>query len=158
MQRRTFLHLIPQSLSAMFACLVGLPVAVHILSPHPGRHPGPTWRPLGPMDGYPVGSMRLAHLELPPFDWARSLKVKAVYVLRHSADQWMVFSRNCTDLSCPILFDPGSECFFCPCHGGIFSKTGQRMAGPPKRPLYRYATRIHEGMLEIDLQSVPPVT
>ena len=31
------------------------------------------------------------------------------------------------------------------------------MAGPPKEPLYRYATRIRDNILEIDLNSIPPM-
>jgi menaquinol-cytochrome c reductase iron-sulfur subunit len=52
-------------------------------------------------------------------------------------------------------YDRGSACFFCPCHGGIFRQNGERLAGPPKRPMYRYAHRLRDGIVEIDLQSVP---
>ena len=32
------------------------------------------------------------------------------------------------------------------------------MAGPPNKPLYRYANRVRDGVLEIDLFSLPPMT
>ncbi|WP_164102419.1 QcrA and Rieske domain-containing protein [Candidatus Laterigemmans baculatus] len=82
---------------------------------------------------------------------------QSVYVWRRSAEEVVVFSRSCTDLGCPVTWDPGSHCFLCPCHGGIFAKDGERMAGPPDRPLYRYANRVRDGRLEIDLSSVPPM-
>lgn len=93
-------------------------------------------------------------------DWARSLDEKGVYVWRKSEKEAdvVVFSRNCTDLSCPVKFDEGSECFYCPCHGGIFDKQGIPLAGPPSVPLYRYANRVRGGVLEIDLNSLPPMT
>jgi menaquinol-cytochrome c reductase iron-sulfur subunit len=158
MERRTFLTLTAHSVGLVFAAVIGIPAFLNALSPSPRRHAGPAWRRLGTAEEFPLGKMKMAPLELPPFDWARALKVKAVYVLRDSADSVVVFSRNCTDLSCSIVWDAGSECFFCPCHGGIFSKSGERMAGPPKRPLYRYATRVTDGVLEIDLNSLPPIT
>jgi menaquinol-cytochrome c reductase iron-sulfur subunit len=70
----------------------------------------------------------------------------------------VVFSRNCTDASCPVVFDAGSDCFLCPCHGGVFSKDGTPLHGPPPRPLWRYAARVRAGVLEIDLNSLPPMT
>jgi menaquinol-cytochrome c reductase iron-sulfur subunit len=97
-------------------------------------------------------------VEVPREDWAATLRERGVYVWRRSEQEVVVFARNCTDLSCPVTWDPGSQWFFCPCHGGIFSKDGERMAGPPKRPLYRYTNRIRDGVVEIDLRSLPPIT
>ena len=109
------------------------------------------------LDDFPVGAMTRAEVDVPRPDSSRALREKGVYVWRVSGEAIVVFSRNCTDLSCPVTYDPGSECFFCPCHGGIFAKDGERLAGPPNRPLYRYATRIEQGVLEIDLNSVPAI-
>jgi menaquinol-cytochrome c reductase iron-sulfur subunit len=95
---------------------------------------------------------------VPRGDWARSLGEKGVFVWRASEEEVVVFSRNCTDLSCPVTWDPGSNWFYCPCHGGIFAQDGTNVAGPPTRPLYRYANRVQNGVLEIDLLSLPPMT
>jgi Rieske Fe-S protein len=56
-----------------------------------------------------------------------------------------------------VNWDAGSQCFYCPCHGGIFDREGVPMAGPPPEPLYRYTTRVRDGVLEIDARSVPPM-
>jgi hypothetical protein len=71
----------------------------------------------------------------------RPLSRQGVYVWRPTDEEVVVFSRSCTDLGCPVIWDGGSQCFFCPCHGGIFARDGRRMAGPPDRELYRYANR-----------------
>ena len=55
-----------------------------------------------------------------------------------------------------MRYDPGSTFYYCPCHGGIFNQAGDPVAGPPARPLYRLATRVRGGVLEIDLTSIPP--
>jgi menaquinol-cytochrome c reductase iron-sulfur subunit len=115
------------------------------------------WHPLGPVDEFPVGEMRKVTIPVVHEDRSRALAEKAVYAWRPAANAAEVYSRSCTDLGCPVTWDPGSQCFFCPCHGGIFAKNGQRMAGPPHRPLYRYASRIRRGRIEIDLNSLPPL-
>ncbi len=143
---------------AAIAGVVGMAAMLSALSPA-WRHPrGERWRSAGDTAGFALGKIEPVVVRVGRNDWSRSLDEKTVYVYRRSDDQFVVYSRNCTDLSCPLVFDAGSECFFCPCHGAIFGKEGQPMAGPPKRPLYRYASRVREGVLEIDLDSLPPMT
>ena len=48
------------------------------------------------------------------------------------------FSRRCTDLGCLVSWNKERELFVCPCHQGIFDKTGLNIAGPPPRPLDRF--------------------
>lgn len=136
---------------------VGVPVLLTAISPSLRRDDREIWQSLGPLADFPEGEMRKAVVPVPRADWAGSLSEVGVFVLRQAGDRVTVFSRNCTDLSCPVVWDPGSEWFFCPCHGGIFSKEGEPKAGPPRIPLYRYAARIREGTLEVDLNSVPPM-
>ncbi|MBU2600926.1 MAG: ubiquinol-cytochrome c reductase iron-sulfur subunit [Actinobacteria bacterium] len=44
-------------------------------------------------------------------------------------------SRVCTHLGCIITWEPDNTRFFCPCHAGVFSPTGEVLAGPPPSPL-----------------------
>ncbi len=141
------------------AAMVGIPTMIAAFSPswlHRSRRS--RWRFLGAVDSLPLGEMRKIVVALPDEEWGEALRQKAVYAWRPAERQVIVYSRSCTDLGCPLTFDPGSQCFFCPCHGGIFDKNGERLAGPPNRPMYRYAARITEGgEIEIDLNSVPPM-
>lgn len=141
------------------AVMAGIPSLVTALSPAWRRRPGKSaWQVIGLIEEFPVGEMREIIVPIRREDWDRGLREKSVFAWRPAEHEAVVFSRSCTDLGCPLTWDPGSECFFCPCHGGIFSKSGERMAGPPKRPLYRYAVRIIDGQIEIDLHSLPPMT
>ena len=128
------------------------------------------WRPVGRVDDFPHNEVRAAKVEYGRADWNRWVEETGGYVWRRelpartnhpagrrgeSGDpqrdgEFVVFARNCTDLSCPVTYDAGSRCFFCPCHGGIFAQDGAPMAGPPPRPLFRYAVRLQDGTLEID--------
>jgi menaquinol-cytochrome c reductase iron-sulfur subunit len=157
MEKRTFLKLFVVGTGLVGAGVIGIPALATIFSPVIRRARGERWQPLGELEAFPVGAVQRAEVDLPRTDWARALRVQGVYVWRQNAGEVIVFSRSCTDLSCPVTWDAGSGWFFCPCHGGIFNHEGERMAGPPKRALYRYATRIREGMIEIDLNSIPPM-
>jgi cytochrome b6-f complex iron-sulfur subunit len=60
-----------------------------------------------------------------------------ILVLR-TAEGVVAFSRRCTDLGCLVSWSKEREQFLCPCHQGVFDKTGQNIAGPPPRPLDRF--------------------
>lgn len=156
MTRREMLAHISRAIGLTVAGIVGVPAVVYGISPAIRGRPETHWLPLGPLADFPVGAVRESEVAVPASDWGTSSR-KGVYVWRQGESEWVVFSRACTDLGCPVRFDPGAEVFFCPCHGGIFAKDGARMAGPPKRPLYRYATRLRDGQVEIDLSSIPPM-
>lgn len=157
MDRRTLMKVAVNAMGAAVTMVVGIPAALSVLSPLRPARGGPRWQTVGDVEQFALDEMVLSVVAIPRNDWAKSLREMSVYVWRTGEAEFTVFSRSCTDLGCPVKFDAGSECFFCPCHGGIFSKEGHRMAGPPPRPLYRYATRIEGRSLEIDLNSIPPM-
>jgi menaquinol-cytochrome c reductase iron-sulfur subunit len=157
MNRNRFLKAVVKGTGLIIAGIVALPSLVTALTPV-WRRPREQWQPIGRLQDFPVDGVQRAIVEVARDDWAESLRLKGVYVWRPSEEEVVVFSRNCTDLSCPVTWDPASGWFYCPCHGGIFAKDGERMAGPPKRALYRYANRIRNGVVEIDLRSLPPMT
>lgn len=157
--RRKVMKWVVAGIGATTTGLLGIPSVATILSPViKKKEYQPRWRSLGEFNTFPMGLIKSVRVntrlekELMSFN-----EHKDVYVWRKSGEDVVVYSRSCTDLGCPVNYDSGSECFFCPCHGGIFSKEGERMAGPPKSPLYRYTTRVVDGHLEIDLASVPVV-
>lgn len=157
MDRRTMLKWGVRGVGLAIASVVGIPAFFAGFSPlFHHRKPKEEWRSLGPVENFPIGEMRGIIVSLPSEAWGgKSLTEKLVYAWRSSEQEAIVYSRSCTDLGCPLTFDPGSECFFCPCHGGIFNKYGERMAGPPPRPMYRFANRIENGEIMIELNSVP---
>lgn len=63
------------------------------------------------------------------------------------------FSRRCTDLGCLVSWDKQREQFVCPCHQGIYDKTGRNIAGPPPRPLDRFDIIKRGEQLYVNIQS-----
>lgn len=157
MERRAVLAVLVQVGSAIVALIVGIPTLIYALSPLGKKRSGEDWRALGPLAEFPLGEVKEGIVQPGEGSGPQQAVVQGVYVWRRSQEEVVVFSRSCTDLGCPILWDRGSHCFLCPCHGGIFDHHGERMAGPPDRPLYRYANRVRDRLLEIDLSSVPPM-
>ncbi len=158
MTRRKLLTGIAAAGGLGLAGIIGVPSIITAFSPLRTRGEVQLWSVVGPVESFPIGKVRQANVDVQRNDRTASLREKGVFVWHSEAEGIVVYSRDCTDLGCPITHDPGSNWFFCPCHGGIFSTDGRPQAGPPNRPLYRYTTRIRGGILEIDLRSVPPMT
>jgi menaquinol-cytochrome c reductase iron-sulfur subunit len=158
MDRRTMMKWAIRGIGLATAVMVGIPAFLAGFAPVWMRRPKrDTWQSIGSVESFPVGEIRKVIVQLPEEEWGQALREQAVYAWHPTEGEVVVYSRSCTDLGCPLTFDPGSQCFFCPCHGGIFDKNGERMAGPPSRPMYRYANRIVDGEILIDLHSVPPM-
>src|SRR5579884_825534 len=71
---------------------------------------------------------------------------------RDKADQYnqvIAISTRCMHLGCPVRFVQAASRFICPCHGGVYDFLGQRVGGPPVRPLDRFYTRIRNGLVEL---------
>ena len=64
------------------------------------------------------------------------------------------FSRRCTDLGCLVSWNKDREQFVCPCHQGVFDKTGLNIAGPPPRPLDRFEILKRGGQLYVNIANV----
>jgi menaquinol-cytochrome c reductase iron-sulfur subunit len=155
MTRRSLFGLLVSGGAMVIASVIAIPALLFGLSPAMQLRRRETWRPVGLLSDFPLGSVQVGEVTGDLKVWPRSFRRQAVFVSRRSDTELSVFSRSCTDLGCPLAYDPGSTCFFCPCHGGIFTQDGARLAGPPNGPMYRYAHRIRDGVLEIDISSVP---
>lgn len=51
---------------------------------------------------------------------------------------------RCVHLGCTVPWVPGEGHFHCPCHGSIYDRMGQNLAGPAPRPL-DYMTSVIDG-------------
>ena len=66
-----------------------------------------------------------------------------------SADEYIAISTRCAHVGCPVRFVQASGNFICPCHGGVYGFLGERIGGPPVRPLDRFQTRVTNGQVEV---------
>ncbi len=80
------------------------------------------------------------------------LSGQKILVLR-TEEGVVAFSRRCTDLGCLVSWSKEREQFLCPCHQGVYDKTGRNIAGPPPRPLDRFDIVKRGGQLYVNIQS-----
>jgi menaquinol-cytochrome c reductase iron-sulfur subunit len=77
--------------------------------------------------------------------WVSGDAPVAAYVYRRSESEVTAFDIHCTHLGCPLDYIGAARRFLCPCHGGVFDREGEVMAGPPPQPMARFATRVEGG-------------
>ena len=63
--------------------------------------------------------------------------------------EYIAISTRCAHLGCPVNFVAAAGNFICPCHGGVYGFVGERIGGPPVRPLDRFQTRVTNGQVEV---------
>jgi menaquinol-cytochrome c reductase iron-sulfur subunit len=64
-------------------------------------------------------------------------------------DEYIAISTRCAHLGCPVRFVQAAGNFICPCHGGVYGFLGERIGGPPVRPLDRFQTRVANDQVEV---------
>ena len=62
----------------------------------------------------------------------------------------IAISEKCPHLGCRTPYCESSGRFECPCHGSVFSRAGDYIAGPAPRGMDRYALAEEDGLLIVD--------
>jgi len=75
---------------------------------------------------------------------------RAVFLIR-SADSITALDSTCTHLGCRVSWNADTQELRCPCHGGVYDRTGAVKAGPPPAPLTRFETRVDDGQVMVQL-------
>lgn len=147
--RRRFLSNVSLGLSALGGLVLSVPVVAYLLSPllRPEQR---EWTDVGPVDGFAQGRTVLRAVSDPsPVAWAGQTAQTAAWVRRTGPQEFTVFAVNCTHLGCPVDWMPDANLFLCPCHGGVYYADGAVAGGPPPHALFRYTTRIQNGVLQV---------
>lgn len=150
MNRRKFLAWIVQLFSALIAALLALPV-IRFLSASAGEEDS---------EWYPIADAASITEEISNISFTRNVRdgwlsrdvQEFVWVRKKPDGSFVVYEPHCTHLGCAYAWNPQKREFDCPCHGGKFNINGDKIAGPPPRPLDRYMTRVEGGVLKIGKQ------
>lgn len=155
--RRTFVLRAVAAISALIGAALAVPVAgfatatgwraatpVRLF----GRSIPPTlrgegWVAVGKLDDFEVGVPKRVTVQRPVSDgWVTEEAPVAAYVFRRSDRAVVAFDIHCTHLGCPLNYVEGARRFLCPCHGGVFSREGSVLSGPPPRPMASFETKL----------------
>ena len=108
-----------------------------------------TWLKAGSLDALneneptPV-TIRVAHQD----GYTQTVERQVVFLVK-SGDGVKALSSTCTHLGCRVSWDAEAKQLKCPCHGGVYDRTGAVVAGPPPAPLASLMTRIDAGQVLI---------
>ncbi len=96
----------------------------------------------------------VAKIDSVPVGRAKEIKLgKTPVFVVHLPDGYRVFSGICTHLGCIVRWEEEKQRFFCPCHKGIYDKTGKVIGGPPPRPLDQYKVEVDKNLVYIYVES-----
>ena len=153
--RRRFFRRISLVVGGCTGAGLAVPLVGFILGPLVRREPE-AWRTVGRLDDFKVGeTVGVRYEDASPLPWAGVTARSAAWLRRVDAQSFIAFSIHCTHLGCPVRWLPKANLFMCPCHGGVFYSNGTVAAGPPERPLTKFAVRLHNGLVQIETAPLP---
>ena len=151
MERRRFLARIITTIHAAIGGTVALIAGGAIVSPRLGARQQ-DWVPAASMSALPPNQPTPTMLRVLREDgYTQVVDRRMVFLLNTGESQVLAIDSTCTHLGCRVSWDPESETIRCPCHGGVFDRFGAVLAGPPPAPLARYATRIEDDTVLVQL-------
>jgi len=155
--RRAFMNVVTQGAGGVAAAAFALPALGFAIGPLFSREPF-SWQTIGKPDDFTETqySTKVITIVQGIGDAGNSI----AYVRKRDPqidtqqkpdqyNQFIALSSRCMHLGCPVRYVPAAERFICPCHGGVYDFTGQVAGGPPVRPLDRFYTRVHDGMVQV---------
>ncbi len=100
----------------------------------------------GTVADYPLGSVTVVR--------------EGKFYLSHVPDGLLALYWKCKHLGCTVPWKPNEEfggesgVFHCPCHGSIYLRTGQNVAGPAPKPLDLMEIEIAGGKITVNTKKI----
>ena len=104
-----------------------------------------TWLKAGSLDALNENEPTPVTIRVARQDGYTQTVERQVVFLVKSGDGVKALSSTCTHLGCRVSWDAEAKQLKCPCHGGVYDRTGAVVAGPPPAPLASLMTRIDAG-------------
>ena len=132
--RRSFLtRLVVAGAALIGAGVAGLAGAV--VTPRT-RATAKRWRPAASMFDLPPNAPFVATLTERHADGWHETRKESVVFIDKVGDEYRALSATCTHLGCRVAWNGAESHYKCPCHGGIFDRTGAVVSDPPHRALH----------------------
>jgi menaquinol-cytochrome c reductase iron-sulfur subunit len=143
-------------LSGAILALIAWPLVASLIGPM-YRKSRRRYLSVGRLDAIPLGTpTKLTYQEGVETAYLYGMQKREVWVMRHSATSLTVFSPICPHLACRLFWSSEAQKFVCPCHGSVFSITGEVLAGPSPRPLDALPYRTEDGQLLVLWEEFKP--
>jgi succinate dehydrogenase / fumarate reductase iron-sulfur subunit len=150
--RRRFLKHVTYGLSAATAAVVGGVLVSAALGPAMRKTPS-QWVRAGSINDFKPDNVTTVYLRYRvKYGFYQSQNRIPIMVARsRDVNQLNIYNSRCTHLGCTVRWDEGKRLFLCACHGGAFNIDGSVNAGPPPRSLDRYAFKVEDGALFVEV-------
>ncbi|MBI1310761.1 Rieske 2Fe-2S domain-containing protein [bacterium] len=106
------------------------------------------WQFLSDLASFPVGKSMT-------YQAPAGQKVVVTRLAGNNApEDFIALSSVCPHLGCAVHWESNNNRFFCPCHNGAFTATGDPISGPPAdggKSLSRYPLKVEAGLLFIEV-------
>ncbi|MEO7330897.1 MAG: Rieske (2Fe-2S) protein [Minicystis sp.] len=154
-ERRNALRALVTLGGLAYAAAIAVPAARFLAAPAATHDPGGArWIRVARLDDLAEGAPQRLSLrgdERDAFTLSRDRELGSVWLLRRGATV-SALSAACPHLGCSVDLAPDHQAFACPCHASRFALDGQPASGPSPRALDPLATRVVDGMVEVDFR------
>jgi Rieske Fe-S protein len=83
--------------------------------------------------------------------WYETKKQTVIFLDREGSG-YRALSATCAHLGCRVKWDGADAKFKCPCHGGVYDREGNVLAGPPPRGLERLNVRVNPQTSDLEVE------
>lgn len=143
--RRSFLKKAVWILSTPMLILLAWPFVQMIVGTI-FRIPKATFEKVGAIKSFPDNEPALPKYESRREEaYLHGEELRDVWIIKHSETNITVFSPICPHLGCRFNWYPDAKKFICPCHGSVYSITGEVLGGPAPRGLDTLPWKIENG-------------
>jgi Rieske Fe-S protein len=109
------------------------------------------WWPAAAVDDLSEGEPTPITIRVTREDGYAQVVDRQVVFLIKSGSTVTALSSTCTHLGCRVSWHADDQTLKCPCHGGVFDRSGAVKAGPPPEPLAKIETRLEGDQVMVHL-------
>jgi quinol---cytochrome c reductase iron-sulfur subunit, bacillus type len=140
-QRRSFLAAAVNTIQGVIGGTLAVLLGGAVVGPSFLRR-RETWLKAGSLDALSEGEPTPVTIRVSRQDgYTQSVERQVVFLVK-SGENVTALSSTCTHLGCRVSWDAEAKQLKCPCHGGVYDRTGAVIAGPPPAPLATLMTRV----------------
>ena len=154
MERRSFLGFLLTAIGGAIGAAMAIPLVRFATFPLRGGSGKVSWSDVGKIEEFQSQGAPVAHtIEIQTLEgWRSSVVQNSVYVVPNGSGSLKVLSSVCPHLGCAVRWVDKQDRFICPCHGGTFTRSGERVSGPPLRGMDELESKVEDGMLKVRFQ------